>query len=175
VKLGVQVGLGPDHVVLDGDPAAPPQRGRAPQFSAHICCGQMAGWIMMPLGGKVGLGPSNIAQQLPLRQKGQSPQFSAHFYCRQIVGCIKMLPGMMVGLGPCHILLDETSPPIFGPCLLWPNGSMDQDATWWEGIGLGPSNIVQQLPLRQKRTEPPNFRPISIVAKLLDASRCYLV
>ena len=23
------------------------------------------------------------------------------------------------------------SPPIFGPCLLWPNGWMDQDATWY--------------------------------------------
>jgi len=24
-------------------------------------------------------------------------------------------------------------PPIFSPCLLWPNGSMDQDATWCKG------------------------------------------
>jgi len=24
-------------------------------------------------------------------------------------------------------------PPIFGPCLLWPNGCMDQDATWYGG------------------------------------------
>jgi len=22
-------------------------------------------------------------------------------------------------------------PPILGPCLLWPNGWMDQDATWY--------------------------------------------
>ena len=29
-KLGMQVGLGPGHIVLDGDPAAPPQRGTAP-------------------------------------------------------------------------------------------------------------------------------------------------
>ena len=26
-----------------------------------------------------------------------------------------------------------TAPTIFGPCLLWPNGWMDQDATWYEG------------------------------------------
>ena len=33
VKLGVQVGLGSAHVVLDGDPALPPQkRGKAPNF-----------------------------------------------------------------------------------------------------------------------------------------------
>jgi len=56
MKLGTQVGLDPGHIVLDGDPAAPPQRGTTPpQFSAHICCGQMAGWIKMPLGMEVGL------------------------------------------------------------------------------------------------------------------------
>jgi len=41
MKLGTQVGLGPSHIVLDGDPAPLPHRGN-PQFSAHICCGQMA-------------------------------------------------------------------------------------------------------------------------------------
>jgi len=48
-----------------------------------------------------------------------------------------------VGLGPNDIMLDGdpappprkggTAPPIFGPCLLWPNGWMDQDATWYRG------------------------------------------
>jgi len=33
MKLGTQVGLGPDHIVLDGDPAAPPPKGHArPNF-----------------------------------------------------------------------------------------------------------------------------------------------
>jgi len=27
MKLGIQVDLGPDHIVLDGDPAPPPQKG----------------------------------------------------------------------------------------------------------------------------------------------------
>jgi len=41
MKLGTQVGLGPGHIVLDGVPAPPPQKGgRAPKFSAHACCGQ---------------------------------------------------------------------------------------------------------------------------------------
>ena len=36
---------------VDGDPAPFCQRGPAPtQFSAHICCGQMAAWIKMTLG-----------------------------------------------------------------------------------------------------------------------------
>ena len=48
--------------------------------------------------------------------------------------------GVQVGLGPGHIVLDgdpappppkgHSHPPIFGPYLLWPNGGMDQDATW---------------------------------------------
>jgi len=34
----------------------------------------------------------------------------------------------MVALNPGNIVLDaEHSPPDFGPCLLWPNGWMDQD------------------------------------------------
>jgi len=31
-----------------------------PQFLAHVCCGQTAGWIMMPLGTEVDLGPGHI-------------------------------------------------------------------------------------------------------------------
>jgi len=55
---------------------------------------------------------------------------------------IKMKLGMQVGLGPGHIVLDGTQlplpqrgvePPIFGPYPLWPNGWMDQDATWYGG------------------------------------------
>jgi len=46
---------------------------------------------------------------------------------------------MQVGLGPDHIVLDGdpaplpkkgTDPPTLGPCVLWPNDWMDQDATY---------------------------------------------
>ena len=60
MKLGVQVGLDPGHIVLDFDPAPPPPKGHSPQFSAHIRCGQMAAWIKMPLGVEVGLGPGDF-------------------------------------------------------------------------------------------------------------------
>jgi len=52
MALGMEVGLGPGHIVLDGDHAAPsPKRGQSPlQFSAHVYCGQTARWIKMPLG-----------------------------------------------------------------------------------------------------------------------------
>jgi len=54
----MEVGVSSD-IVLDGDPA-PPQRGHRPQFSTHVCCGEMAALIKMPLGTEVGLGPGHI-------------------------------------------------------------------------------------------------------------------
>jgi len=56
---------------------------------------------------------------------------------------------MEVGLGPGRIVLDGNPAPfapkkgtayhqLFGPCLLWPNGCMDQDATWY-GARLRPN------------------------------------
>ena len=46
MPLGMEVGLGPGHIVLDGDPALHPP--------------EWAGWIMTPPGMKVGRGPGNI-------------------------------------------------------------------------------------------------------------------
>ena len=74
----------------------------------------------------------------PRQKRGQSPQFSAHFYCGQTAGCIKMPLGMEVGLSPGDVMLDgvaalpppkRAQPPVFGSCLLWPNGWMDEDTT----------------------------------------------
>jgi len=93
----MEVGLDPGDFMLDGDPAPLPKKGAEPplQFSAHVHCGQTAGWIKVALGTKVGLGPG-------------------------------------------HFVLDGDS-----------------------------------APLPKKGTEPrPNFRPICIVGKRLDASRC---
>jgi len=87
MPLGTEVGLGPGHIVLDGDPAPPPPKVHSPKFSAHICCGQMAGWIKMPHGREMGLSPSDI-----VLDGTQLPSLKAE------------------------------QPPIFGPCLLWPNG-----------------------------------------------------
>jgi len=54
-----------------------------------------------------------------------------------------MANGTEVGLCSRHIVLDgdpanlpkmgAEAPPIFGPFLLWPNGWMHQDATWYGG------------------------------------------
>jgi len=62
MPLGMEVGLSPGHIVLDGDPAPPKGHtpDTSPNFLVHVCCGQMAGWIKMPLGTGVGLGPGHI-------------------------------------------------------------------------------------------------------------------
>ena len=75
MKLRMEVGLGCGHVMLDVDPATPAPKGHSPQFSAHVCCGQTAGWIKMPLGTKVGLGPRHIVfdGDPASLQKGQTP------------------------------------------------------------------------------------------------------
>jgi len=69
MPLGTEVGLSPVDFLLDGDPAALSKKGAElpPQFSAHVYCGQTAGWIKMALGTEVGLGPSHPA---PLPKKG---------------------------------------------------------------------------------------------------------
>jgi len=132
MKLGIQVGLGPGHIVSDGNPAPLPQKGHSPQFSAHVRCDQMAVWIKMPLGKEVGLGSGDFVldgDPAPSPKKGHSPQLSAHVYCNQTAGRIKMPLGTEVGLGPGHMVLDgnpapprkmgTTPPPFFGACILW--------------------------------------------------------
>jgi len=99
-------------------PRSPSPKGaRPPQFSAHICCGQMAAWIKIPL-------------------------------------------SMELGLDPGDFVLDgDLAPPpqIFDPCLLWPNGWMDQDGTW-HGDRPQPRRLWvrwRPSPLPQKGAEPP--------------------
>jgi len=61
--------------------------------------------------------------------------------------------------------------------VLWPNGSMDYDATWYGGricprrhcATWGPNSHIKG------RTAAPTIRPMSIVAKQLDGSVCHLV
>jgi len=62
--------------------------------------------------------------------------------------------------------------------VLWPNGWMNQDETWHGGmpwpwpqcVRWGPSS-----PSPKGHSPPPNFWPMSAVAKRLVGSRCHLV
>ena len=58
----MELGLDPCDFVLDGDPAPLLKKGAEPppRFSAHVYCGQTAGWIKMALGMEVGLGVGDI-------------------------------------------------------------------------------------------------------------------
>ena len=80
--------------------------------------------------------------------------------------------GMEVGLVPGHIVLhgDPASlpqkgqrPPIFFPCLLWPNGWMDQDVTWREGRPRPRPHCVTWGPSSPpKGDSPPIFGPCQL-------------
>ena len=89
--------------------------------------------------------------------KGHCPQFLAHICCGQMAVWIKMaLRGGPRSRQHCARWGPSSSspnrghspPPIFGPFLLWPNGWMDQDVTWYGGrpwprrrcVGWGPSS-----------------------------------
>jgi len=120
MPLGMKVGLGPGHIVLDGDqaqkgdtapnfrpmfavengwmdqdatwydgrprpsnyvrcgPSFTPKGHSPPPISVHVCCGQTAGWIKMPLGTKVGLGPGRIVlhgDPAPSPKRGAADNF----------------------------------------------------------------------------------------------------
>jgi len=94
-----------------------------------VYCGQMVGWIRMPLGMEIGLGSGDIVLDgdpcsSPKGAQPRPPQFLTHACYGQRPGWIKMLHGTEVGLGPGHIVLDGHSSrsPVFGACLSWPNG-----------------------------------------------------
>ena len=77
---------------------------------------------------------------LPSQKGGEAPKFSAHVYCGQTAGWMKLVLGREVCLDPGDFVLDGNPAPS----------------------------------LKRGRSPFPNFRPISIVAKQLDASRCHL-
>jgi len=101
----------------------------------------------MPLGMEVGLSPGDFVldgdPDRRLAKNGAEPQFSAHVYCGRTAARIKMPLATKVCLSPDDIVLDREPAPLpekgaepllnFGPCLFWPNGWMDQDATWYGG------------------------------------------
>ena len=99
----MEVGLGPVHIVLEGDTAPLLKKGAEPPiFGPSLLWPN--GWMQQDAtsyGGRpqprqlcVSSGPSLLPQ------KGQSPtQFSAHVDCGQTAARIKMPLGMEVGLG----------------------------------------------------------------------------
>jgi len=130
------------HCVRWG-PSSPSPKGAQPLPIFGPCLlWQTVGWIKMPLGTEVDLGPGDT-----VRWRHRSPQKGG------------------------------TAGPNFRPFLLWPNGWMDPDATWCRGRPQPRRHCVvwgcSSTPKKGQST--PTFRPMSVVAKQLDESRCHLV
>jgi len=98
MALGVEVGLGPGHIVVDGDPALLPKRGRAP-------------FIFRPI--------SIVAKRL---DASNATWYGGRPQPRRL--CVRW--------GPSSPKKGHSLPhPIFGSCLLWPNGCTYHDTTWY--------------------------------------------
>ena len=138
----------------------------------------------MVLGMEVGLSPGDFVldgNPAPSPKRGRSlAKFLAHVYCGQTAGWIKMPLGMKVDLSPGDFVVDgdPAGAPRFSAHVY-----CGQTAGWMKmalgmEVGLSPGHIVvdgDSAPLPQKGCRAPNFLPIFIVAKRLDASRCQLV
>jgi len=121
MKLGTQIGLGPDHIVLDGDPAPLPQKGTPPLpiFGPYLlrpsgCMDQDATWyVARPR-------PMRLCVRWGIRspspkgggRTGGAPKFSAHVYCAQTAAWMKLVLGMEVGLNPGDFVLDGDPAPL---------------------------------------------------------------
>jgi len=132
MALGMEVGLGRGHIVLDSDLAPFPKKEQSPQIFGPFLLWP-SGWMHQDVtwyGGRpqprrlcVRWGPSFPSL------KGYSPQFLSNVRCGQTTGWMKTPLGTEVDLGPGHIVLDGvpalrergTAAPLhlFGPCLLW--------------------------------------------------------
>jgi len=108
----------------------------------------MAGWIKMPLGREVGLGPGDIVldgesgPSYPISKGAQAacPKFLARVCYGQMAGWIKVPLGTEVGFGPGYIVLDR-----------------------------------DPAPPPKKGQSRPHYLAMSVVAKQLDGSRSQLV
>jgi len=143
---------------------------------------QKGGRALSPIFGPCLLWPNSWMDQDGTWHGGQFP---AHFYCSQTAGCIKMPLGM--GLSPGDFVFDgepathrkkgTPTPPNFGLCLLWPNGLMDEDATWYGSRPRPRPRCIRRGPCypRKGHSSPPSFgpcllwprSPISATAELL--------
>ena len=139
----------PRRLCVRWGPSPQPQKVRSPtQFSAHVYCGQTAAWIKMPFGTEVGLGLRDNAD-IVFDVYPAIPRKKAH-------------------------------PPLpnFGPCLLWQDGWMDEDAAWYGSRPRPRPHCTRRGPSYRERgtgAPPPLFgpcllwprSPISATAELL--------
>jgi len=145
------------------------KKGALPtQFSAHVYCGQMAGWIKTPLGTEVGdivfywdpAPPKKGAQPLPI---------FGPCLLGQTTVCIRIPHGMEVGLSLGDILLDgEVAPPLLkrhSPQFS-AHVHCSQTAGWTKmplGMEVGVDCVRWGPSCHAKRGTAPSLQPMSVV------------
>ena len=165
MKLGMDVGLGSGHIVLDGD-SAPPKRGTASSIFGP--CQWPNGWMdqdATSYGGRPRPRPHSVRWRPSSFQKGgtAAPNFATDVCCGQTAAWIKMPLRMEVGLGPGHIVLDENPTPIRTQFPNFrPMSVVAKTAGWIKmplgmEVGFGPGHIVlDDDPAPLKRTQHPH-------------------
>jgi len=117
----------------------PQKKGHSPtQFLAHVYCGQTAGWIKVPFGTEVNPGPGDVVLDgvVAPTKRGTAPSFrfmsivakgwideDATWYGSRLRRDYIVLDG-----NPAAPQKGDSSPPPFGPCLLWPWSSISATA-----------------------------------------------
>jgi len=149
MPLGVKVGLGsrPRRLYVRCGPRYPRKKGTPAALNFWpMTCGQTAGWIKMPLGTQVNVGPGDV---------------------------------VLDGIAAPPPLKDIATAPVFDSCLLWPNGWMDEDATWYRSRPRPRPHCIRRDPSCPPKghSTPPLFfgpclllwprSPISATAELL--------
>jgi len=163
-----------------------PKRAQPPIFGPYLlrsngCMDQDATWYGGRPQPRRFVSDGDPAPLPKCREETPIQKIPAQFIVAKRLDGIKMVLGMKLGLSPGDFVLDGDpaslpksgkSPQIFGPCLLRPNGYMDQDATWYRGRPRSRRHCVTWGPsprLPKNRAEPPpQYSAMSIVAKLLD-------
>jgi len=144
---------------------------RPPPIFGRICCGQMAGWIKMPLGiGRYSLGPIDIVSSPPQKEgTARPPNFRpisivakrlntsrCHYRPRPRLYCATwgpMLPPLKKGHSPhpqfsAHVYCGQTAKWI--------------KMTLAMAVGLGPGHIVPDRPQKEGTAPAPIFDPCQL-------------
>jgi len=170
---GTQAGLGPGDIVLDGDPAAPfIKRGHSTRnFGLHGVAKRLHGsrchLVLRSASAQATL--CYMRTQLPPKRGTPAASFRPmSVVAKRLVGPKCHLTGgrrrlsrHCVTWGPSSHQRG-TSPPQFSADLVWPNGWMDEDATWHIGRPWPRRHCVKwgsSSPRKGHSTAPPLFGP----------------
>ena len=184
MALGMEVGLGPGHTVLDGDPAPLPKRGQTRRnFRPIFIVAER-----LSLGMEVGLNPGDFVldgDPAPYPKRAEPhPIFGPRLLWPN--SCMDQDATWYGGMPrptqhcvrcgvPSYLQKKGTPTPTqsWPKCLLWPNGWMDEDAAWFRSRPRPRPYFTRRGSSSGERAQqPPSLRPVSIVATVAHLSYC---